>query len=96
MDFIFNEIFETMVKGITIPYAPFIMMIIKDTMGKDFSNHAMQSHTFKKRYRKSFVVNPSTHGQSASGSFMGDACCCCAEPPKVPSIAPQLKKLNWF
>ena len=96
MDFIFNEIYEAMIKGITIPYAPFIMLLIKDTTGKEYSNHAMQQHSFKKVYQKSFVVNRSVPTSPARGSFMGDARRGRTIPPRVPSIRPQLKKLNWF
>ena len=42
MDYIFNELQDSIVSRLTIPYAPFIMLLIKDTLrGHDFSNYSM-------------------------------------------------------
>ena len=97
MDYIFNEMHDSMVSRLTIPYAPFIMILIQDTLrGHDFSKYNMQKHTYKKVYNKKKIVvtQPSHASAPASGSFMGDARSGAPRACTVPSFAPQVKKVN--
>ena len=99
MDYIFNEMHGSMVNHLTVPYAPFIMILIQNTLrGHDFSKYSMQKHPFKKVYnkKKTVITQPSHASAPASGSFMGDARRSAPMPSTVPSFAPQVKKLNWF
>ena len=50
-DFIFNELYNAMVGRTTIPYAPYIMKLIKATWkNADFSGMPMVDHHYKKLY----------------------------------------------
>lgn len=94
MDFIYHEMYEAMIGGITIPYAPYIMLLIKKTLpDQDLSDDDCEDHKFKTIYEKKFVVTPSA---PPSGSFMGDARKSHTRQATTPSFAPQVKKLNWF
>ena len=76
MDYISHEMHDSMVSHLTIPYAPFIMLLIQNTLtDHDFSKYHMQTHTYKKVYKKKkFVVTKPSHTAApARGSFMGDA-----------------------
>ena len=93
-----------MIGGYTIPYAPYIMLLIKKTLkNHDFSQEIVESHYYKKIYDKKVKPPP----YPASGSFMRDARTSGARPSgartsgahrqaATPSIAPKIKKLNWF
>ena len=97
MDYIFNEMHESMVSRVTIPYAPYIMLLIQDTLrNHNFDKYTMQPHTYKKVYekKKSMVTKPSHAAALAEGSFMGDAHHGATSQSTVPSFAPQVKKLN--
>ena len=51
MDFVFNELYNALMGRYTIPYAPYIMLFIKDTLpDEDFSGLPMVDHHFKKLY----------------------------------------------
>ena len=53
MDFIYNEMFVAMVTGNSIPYAPYIMMLIKHTLPTwDFPEEDCTSHDMKYPYAK--------------------------------------------
>ena len=109
MDFIYHEMFDSMVNKLTIPYAPYIMLLIKDTMrNHDFSKYTMQPHSYKRVYQKRKEVihvaaaptaraARTARAAPASGSFMGDARRGATRPAPapVPSFAPP-QKPNWF
>ena len=97
MHFIFRELYDSLVSGYTIPYAPYIMMLIKDTLkNHNFSRYDMEPHPYKKVYQKRKEVIPSSAvAAPARGSFMGDARRGATGLSLVPSFAPP-KKLNWF
>ncbi|KAK1643665.1 hypothetical protein QYE76_061470 [Lolium multiflorum] len=71
MDFIFHEIHDAMVSRTTMPYAPYIQLLINNTVNLtvDISRFPTESHTVKKAYKKKSVPSAAP----ASGSFMGDA-----------------------
>ncbi|KAK1653292.1 hypothetical protein QYE76_071097 [Lolium multiflorum] len=51
MDFIFNEIHDAMVSRTTIPYAPYIQLLINNSVamdGEDLSRFPLEKHTVKK------------------------------------------------
>lgn len=99
MDYIYNEMYEAMTTRVTIPYAPYIMKLIKFKFPDyNFSNDEMEPHDFKKLYEKKTVVKPPSVPSSSSaqgGSFMGDARRAAA-PTYVPATHAKVKKLNWF
>ncbi|KAK1649922.1 hypothetical protein QYE76_067727 [Lolium multiflorum] len=71
MDFIFNEIHDCMVSRTTMPYAPYIQLLINNsvTMDEDLSRFPKEKHSVKKAYKK----KPVPHAAPAHDSFMGDA-----------------------
>ncbi|KAK1616242.1 hypothetical protein QYE76_021759 [Lolium multiflorum] len=71
MDFIFNEIHDAMVSRTTMPYAPYIQLLINNsvTMDEDLSRFPKEKHSVKKAYKK----KPVPHAAPAHDSFMGDA-----------------------
>ena len=91
MDYIYHGMNNAMIGGFTIPYAPYIMLLIKKTLkNQDFSRMAMESHNFKKIYDKKVKAMP-------RASFMRDARSSAAhQQAVVPSFTPHIKKLNWF
>ena len=102
MDFIYHEIYEAMVSRTSIPYAPYIMKLIKDTLPTvDFSDYECEEHKMKKLYVKTVKDTPMP---AATDSFMGDARASGAahgrhaptKKTRAPSISKEVKKLNWF
>ncbi|KAK1609722.1 hypothetical protein QYE76_033395 [Lolium multiflorum] len=71
MDFILNEIHDAMVSRTTMPYAPYIQLLINNSvaMDEDLSRFPKEKHTVKKAYKK----KPVPHAAPAPDSFMGDA-----------------------
>ncbi|KAK1667577.1 hypothetical protein QYE76_055736 [Lolium multiflorum] len=53
MDYIFNEIHDAMVSRNTIPYAPYIQLLINNSvaMDEDLSGYALVKHSVKKAYK---------------------------------------------
>ena len=100
MDFIYHEMYEAMIGRTTIPYAPYIMLLIKkDLPDEDLSDDDCEDHKVKKPYVKKFVVAPpapSATTDPAPSSFMADARGIRKQHTPTASIAPQIKKLNWF
>ncbi|KAK1686253.1 hypothetical protein QYE76_047101 [Lolium multiflorum] len=94
MDYIFHEIFNAMVSRTSMPYAPYIQLLINDTVvAEDLSQFPFEEHKFKKAYIKRKKVAP------VAGSFMGDARSCARAPGRsvaTPLIQREVKKLNWF
>ncbi|KAK1609161.1 hypothetical protein QYE76_032834 [Lolium multiflorum] len=95
MDFIFNEMHDTMVSRTTMPYAPYIQLLINNTAanGEDLSRFPKEKHSVKKAYKKKPVSAP------APDSFMGDARSSGFAPARhadIPAMKKQVKKLSWF
>ena len=96
MDIIYHEMRDAYVNRRTIPYAPFIMMLIKATMQQDFNFLCTEKHKVKKPYVKKTKTGLSSY---SSDSFMGDARA--AGAPRVSQSAPsamarEVKKLSWW
>ncbi|KAK1666845.1 hypothetical protein QYE76_055004 [Lolium multiflorum] len=97
MDFIFNEIHDCMVSRTTMPYAPYIQLLINNTvtMGEDLSRFPKEKHSVKKAYKK----KPVPHAAPSHDSFMGDARSSGFAPARhadLPAMKKQVKKLSWF
>ena len=96
MDFIFNEIYDAMVGRQSIPYAPYIMLLIKSTLPNEDFEVDCEEHKLKMLYVKKKVVSPAP---PTTDSFMRDARASGSTHRMntgAPSIAPEIKKLNWF
>ncbi|KAK1687091.1 hypothetical protein QYE76_047939 [Lolium multiflorum] len=97
MDFIFNEIHDAMVSRTTMPYAPYIQLLINNSvaMDEDLSRFPKEKHSVKKAYKK----KPVPHAAPAHDSFMGDARTSGFAPARhadLPAMKKQVKKLSWF
>ena len=58
MDFFYHEMYDAMVSGVTIPYAPYIMMLIKNTLeDEDLSDIDLEDHNYKKIYEKKLILD---------------------------------------
>ncbi|KAK1647539.1 hypothetical protein QYE76_065344 [Lolium multiflorum] len=98
MDYIFHEIHDAMVSRTTIPYAPYIQLLINNTAGvsgEDLSGYPLMKHSIKKAYKLksvSFAVPP-------PDSFMGDARSSGFAPARhsdLPAMKKQVNRLSWF
>ncbi|KAK1607937.1 hypothetical protein QYE76_031610 [Lolium multiflorum] len=97
MDFIFNEIHDAMVSRTTMPYAPYIQLLINNTanLTEDLGSFPKENHYVKKAYKK----KPVPHAAPAPVSFMGDACSSGFAPARhvdIPVMKKHVKKLSWF
>ncbi|KAK1695175.1 hypothetical protein QYE76_011872 [Lolium multiflorum] len=97
MDFIFNEIHDAMVSRTTIPYAPYIQLLINNSvaMDEDLSGYSLVKHSVKKAYK----LKPVSSAAPAPDSFMGDARSSGFAParrPDLPAMKKQVKRLSWF
>ncbi|KAK1667588.1 hypothetical protein QYE76_055747 [Lolium multiflorum] len=98
MDFIFNEIHDAMVSRTTIPYAPYIQLLINNTAGvsgEDLSGYPLMKHSVKKAYK----LKPVFSAVPPPDSFMGDARSSGFAParhPDLPAMKKQVNRLSWF
>ncbi|KAK1651096.1 hypothetical protein QYE76_068901 [Lolium multiflorum] len=97
MDFIFNEIHDAMISRDTIPYAPYIQLLINNSvaMDEDLSGYALVKHSVKKAYK----LKPVSSAAPAPDSFMGDARSSGFAParrPDLPAMKKQVNRLSWF
>jgi hypothetical protein len=97
MDFTFNEMFDAMVSKGSLPYAPFIMRLIKDTCkDHDFSEQCV-SHKVKRLYVKQSKPAPAPVGPVGPDSFMRDARSSALGGKFVSKDVPKrVKRLSWF
>jgi hypothetical protein len=100
MDFIFNEMFDAMVSKGSLPYAPFIMRLIKDTFKEhDFSEKCV-SHKVKRLYVKQSKLAPAPVAPAAPAapdSSMRYARSSAPGGKFVSKDVPKrVKKLSWF
>lgn len=98
MDFIFNEIYDAMISRGSLPYAPYIMMLIKDTVEEDGLSDDCEEHKVKKPYVISKRSKNAAPVSDNTDSFMRDARAGStrSRKPAAPSVAREVKKLNWF
>jgi hypothetical protein len=97
MDFIFHEIRDAMVSRTTIPYAPYIQLLINNSVSvsEDLSGYPLVKHHVKKAYK----LKPVSSAVPAPDSFMGDARSSGVAPgrhPDVPAMRKQVTRLSWF
>ncbi|KAK1660605.1 hypothetical protein QYE76_048764 [Lolium multiflorum] len=98
MDFIFQEIHDAMVSRTTIPYAPYIQLLINNTAGvsgEDLSGYPLMKHSVKKAYK----LKPVSSAVPPPDSFMGDARSSGFAParhPDLPAMKKQVNRLSWF
>ncbi|KAK1647983.1 hypothetical protein QYE76_065788 [Lolium multiflorum] len=98
MDFIFHEIHDAMVSRTTIPYAPYIHLLINNYVAvcdEDLSGYPLVKHHVKKAYR----LKPVSSAVPAPDTFMGDARSSGFAParhPDVPAMRKQVSRLSWF
>ncbi|KAK1647175.1 hypothetical protein QYE76_064980 [Lolium multiflorum] len=98
MDYIFHEIHDTMVSRNTIPYAPYIQLLINNIAGgrgEDLSGYPLMTHSIKKAYK----LKPVSSAVPPPDSFMGDARSSGFAParhPDLPAMKKQVNRLSWF
>ncbi|KAK1679346.1 hypothetical protein QYE76_040194 [Lolium multiflorum] len=98
MDFIFHEIHDAMVSRTTIPYAPYIQLLINNSVakvGEDISGYPLMKHHVKKPYK----LKPVSSAVPAPDTFMRDARSSGFAParhPDVPAMKKQVSRLSWF
>ncbi|KAK1629192.1 hypothetical protein QYE76_003507 [Lolium multiflorum] len=98
MDFIFHEIHDAMVSRTTIPYAPYIQLLINNSValdGEDLSGYPLMKHNVKKAYK----LKPVSSAAPAPDSFMRDARSSGFAParhPDLPAMKKQVNRLSWF
>ncbi|KAK1628107.1 hypothetical protein QYE76_002422 [Lolium multiflorum] len=98
MDFIFHEIHDAMVSRTTIPYAPYIQLLINNSVAvcdEDLSGYPLVKHNVKKAYK----LKPVSSAVPAPDTFMRDARSSGFAParhPDVPAMRKQVSRLSWF
>ncbi|KAK1651987.1 hypothetical protein QYE76_069792 [Lolium multiflorum] len=98
MDFIFHEIHDAMVSRTTIPYAPYIQLLINNSVAvcdEDLSGYPLVKHSVKKAYK----LKPVSSAVPAPDTFMRDARSSGFAParhPDVPAMRKQVSRLSWF
>ncbi|KAK1644603.1 hypothetical protein QYE76_062408 [Lolium multiflorum] len=98
MDYIFHEIHDAMVSRTTIPYAPYIQLLINNTAGvsgEDLSGYPLMKHSIKKAYK----LKPVSSAVPPPDSFMGDARSSGFAPARhsdLPAMKKQVNRLSWF
>jgi hypothetical protein len=97
MDYIFHEIHDEMVSRTTMPYAPYIQLLIDNTVvTEDLSEYPRVDHKVKNTYvKRKTAAPPAPHVESfmgyahASGTALG-------RTTASPLSQKEVKKLNWF
>ncbi|KAK1603088.1 hypothetical protein QYE76_037261 [Lolium multiflorum] len=98
MDYIFHEIRDAMVSRTTIPYAPYIQLLINNTAGvrgEDLSGYSYLKHTVKKAYK----LKPVSSVVPPPDSFVGAARSSGFAPARhsdLPAMKKQVNRLSWF
>jgi hypothetical protein len=111
MDFIFNELYSSLMGRLTIPYAPYIMLFIRRVQRTiNFQELPLIDHHFKKLYvhKEKDGGDGGARASPARGSFMRDArtsstaahrstSSAAARAPRGDSaLMPHVRKLSWF
>jgi hypothetical protein len=97
MDFIYYEIKDAIIQRNTLPYAPYIMLLIKHALGDyDLSDDCVE-HLVKKMYvKRKKTPAPSTAFPS---TFMADARSSAStreQRASATAMSREVKKLSWF
>jgi hypothetical protein len=97
MDFIYHEIKDAIIQRNTLPYAPYIMLLINHCLREyDLSDDCMV-HSVKKHYIKK--KKPSTPSTAYPSTFMADARSSAptrAQRAAATAMSREVKKLSWF
>jgi hypothetical protein len=97
MDFIFYEIKDAIIQRNTVPYAPYIMLLIKHALGDYDIHDDCVEHLVKKMY----VKRKATSAPSAAypGTFMADARTSATaryQRTAASAMSREVRKLSWF
>jgi hypothetical protein len=97
MDFIFYEIKDAIIQRNTVPYAPYIMLLIKHAL-RDYDIHDdCIEHLVKKMYvKKKKTPAPST---AYTSTFMADARSSAStrdQRAAASAMSREVRKLSWF
>ena len=93
MDYIYREMFDAMVSKHSIPYAPYIWMLIKRTAKTlQFRQRDLVEHRVKKPYVSKAKPTPPV----VQDSFMGDARGRTSAKIHKPTLKKEVKQLSWF
>jgi hypothetical protein len=91
MDFIFHELYEAMSHRKTIPYAPYIMLLIKDQFRDHDLSDGCVEHKVKHPYvKKKNVVGP------AAATLREKKAATAARARDALHVESNVRKLNWF
>jgi hypothetical protein len=97
IDFIFYEIKDAIIQRNTVPYAPYIMLLIKHALGDYDIHDDYVDHLVKKMYvKKNKTPAPSTAYPS---TFMADARSSAStrdQRAAVSAMSREVRKLSWF
>ncbi|KAK1607319.1 hypothetical protein QYE76_030992 [Lolium multiflorum] len=94
MDFIFHEIHDAMVSRTTIPYAPYIQLLINNFVAvcdEDLSGYPLMKHSVKKAYK----LKPVSSAVPAPDTFMRDARSSGFAPARHPDVPAMRKQVPW-
>ena len=81
--------YEAMVSRTSIPYAPYIMRLIKMTLKNDDFSDNLQIHKMKRPYVKNVEDNPRP---ATRGSFMADARASGDAPARKPRASSTMRE----
>jgi hypothetical protein len=97
MDFIYYEIKDAIIQRNTVPYAPYIMLLIKHALGEyDLSDDCVE-HQVKKMYVKK-MKTPAPSSAYPS-TFMADARSSAStreQRATTTAMSREVRKLSWF
>jgi hypothetical protein len=97
MDFIFYEIKDAIIQRNTVPYAPYIMLLIKNALGDYDIHDDSVEHQVKKMYvKRSRSSAPAT---AYPGTFMADARTSASardQRTAASAMSTEVRKLSWF
>jgi hypothetical protein len=97
MDFIFYEIKDAIIQRSTVPYAPFIMLLIKHALGDYDIDDDCVVHQVKKMYiKRKKTPSPSIAFPS---TFMADARSSAStrdQRAAASAMSREVRKLSWF
>jgi hypothetical protein len=97
MDFIFYEIKDAIIQRNTVPYAPYIMLLIKNALGDYDIHDDCVEHQVKKMYVKR--KQSSAPSAAYPSTFMADARSSASTRDKraaASAMSREVRKLSWF
>jgi hypothetical protein len=97
MDFIFYEIKDAIIQSNTVPYAPYIMLLIKNALGDYDIHDDSVEHQVKKMYVKR--KKSTTPATAYPSTFMADARSSAStrdQRAAASAMSREVRKLSWF